>query len=71
MRRLPFVTLLLIPILSLSATEQYFPKTAVGSMELKDIPAATLIASTSDRGYFRENNFEVHIPVVKASGAGE
>lgn len=50
------VIFLALPFLSLSAAEKYFPKTAVGRTELKKIPAATLIASTSQRGYFVENN---------------
>lgn len=52
--------LLLISAMSLQSTatayDQAFPKTTVGSMELKTIPASRLIASESSGHYFSENN---------------
>ncbi|MGB0415422.1 MAG: heme-binding protein [Coraliomargarita sp.] len=36
--------------------EQAFPKTAVGTIEIKTLPAATLIASQTDAHYFERNN---------------
>lgn len=41
---------------TMSAIEQAYPKTSVGTMEIKTLPAATLIATTSDQAYFKSGN---------------
>lgn len=46
----------LTSISAMSAYEQAFPKTAVGTTELKIIPASKLIATEGDGHYFKENN---------------
>lgn len=38
------------------AYESAFPKTDVGTIEIKTIPAARLLATQSDRNYFEANN---------------
>lgn len=38
------------------AIEQAYPKTAVGALEIKTLPAATLIAANSDQAYFNSSN---------------
>ena len=38
------------------ATEQAFPQTAVNTIELKTLPAATLIAASGDGHYFERSN---------------
>ena len=48
--------LLLSTTVTVSAAESYFPKTPVGEIELKEIPAAKLIATDSDQHYFSDNN---------------
>ena len=40
----------------MSAAERAYPRTAVGCMEIKTLPAATLIASRSEAKYFDRNN---------------
>ena len=50
-------TLIFLSTLQLmSAAEQAYPKTEVGSMEIKTLPAATLIATRSEAQYFERNN---------------
>ena len=44
-----------IPLMS-SAYKQAFPRTEVGSFEIKTLPAAVLIASQSSGHYFEDNN---------------
>lgn len=39
-----------------TAAQQAYPKTPVGVMEIKTLPAATLLLSRSDKGYFEEDN---------------
>ena len=39
-----------------SALEQAFAKTHVGEFEIKDLPAARLIACQTDAAYFEDNN---------------
>jgi len=39
-----------------SSAEQAYPKTPVGEIEIKTLPAATLIVSQSDKSYFEEDN---------------
>lgn len=43
------------PLMS-SAYEQAFPKTSVGTYEVKTLPAARLIATQTDEAYFQDNN---------------
>ncbi|ADE55181.1 heme-binding protein [Coraliomargarita akajimensis] len=50
------LTLLSLPIQLMQAYEQAFPKTPANEIEIKTLPAATLIASTSEKGYFESNN---------------
>ncbi|MDP4610419.1 MAG: heme-binding protein [Opitutales bacterium] len=45
----------LFPLL-MSAAEKAFPQTSVGQTEFKTLPAAHLIASQSDDGYFSNDN---------------
>lgn len=40
----------------MSAYEQAFPKTEVGQIEIKTLPAAHLIASQTDQSYFSNGN---------------
>lgn len=56
--KLPLLLLsvsILLP-LALSAYEQAFEQTGVGTAEIKTIPASKLIASESTGHYFKENN---------------
>ena len=46
----------LLPLHAATAYKQAFAKTTVGQTEIKTLPAAKLIASESDRGYFERNN---------------
>ncbi len=46
----------LLPLQIMSAYESAFPKTDVGTIEIKTIPAARLIATHSDSNYFEANN---------------
>ena len=39
-----------------SAYERAFPRTDVGVIEIKTVPAATLLATRSDDDYFDESN---------------
>lgn len=48
--------LLLVNPMTMSAAEQAYPKTVVGEIEIKTLPAATLIVSKSEKRYFEENN---------------
>jgi len=48
--------ILLFSQMSMSAAENAFPKTNVGTVEIKTIPASRLIMSTSERSYFQSNN---------------
>jgi len=50
-----YLCLALIPLMS-SAYEQAFAKTDAGAFEVKTLPAARLIATHSERGYFDSNN---------------
>lgn len=53
-----FLTALLLaatPLMSF-AYEQAFPKTGVGTYEIKTVPQARLIASQTDKAYFDGNN---------------
>ena len=43
------------PLMS-NAYEQAFPKTGVGTFEIKTLPEARLIASKTDKAYFEGNN---------------
>ncbi|MBC2601992.1 heme-binding protein [Puniceicoccus vermicola] len=40
----------------MSATEQAYPETPVGEIEIKKLPGATLIVSKSGKSYFEEDN---------------
>ena len=55
--RIAFSSLLLLILTqTVPAVEQAYPKTPVGDIELKTLPAATLIVSRSDKPYFEEKN---------------
>lgn len=56
MRSFLFLLFLFTSTLKVSAAESYFSKTPVGEIELKEIPAAKLIATKSDQHYFSESN---------------
>lgn len=56
MKTLSLILLSLLPIQILSAYESAFAKTDVGTIEIKTIPAARLLASQSDKTYFQANN---------------
>jgi len=70
--------LLFTSTLTVSDAESYFPKTPVGEVDLKEIPAAKRIATNSDQQYFSESNkpftpgflkrFEAHASVVERHG---
>lgn len=51
-----YLIFLAFSIQTMSAIEQAFPKTNVGAIEIKTLPAAHLIASQSDRPYFSDGN---------------
>lgn len=56
MRRLfTLVIFAIFPHVS-SAYDQAFPKTPVGTCEVKTLPAAHLIATRTDKAYFQDNN---------------
>lgn len=55
-RLAPLPAFCLILASPVSAIEQAYPKTPVGEIEVKTLPAATLIASRSEKGYFEEDN---------------
>lgn len=57
-QKLLFLSIAAFPCLvsTMSAAKQAFPKTGVGEIEIKVLPAATLIASRSDSEYFEEDN---------------
>ena len=48
--------LLLVNPTTMSAAEQAYPKTVVGGIEIKTLPAATLIVSKSKKPYFEKDN---------------
>ncbi|MEM8868673.1 MAG: heme-binding protein [Verrucomicrobiota bacterium] len=50
------LAVLTLTLNSMSATEKAYPQTEVGRIEIKTLPAAIIIASTSDSGYFDSNN---------------
>ena len=56
MKRLLLILLALLPIQIMFAYESAFPKTDVGTIEIKTIPAARLLASQSDKTYFEADN---------------
>jgi hypothetical protein len=56
MQHLPYLFLFLLHLSLMSAAEQAYPRTEVGCMEIKTLPAATLIASRSEAKYFDRNN---------------
>ncbi|HAV14361.1 MAG TPA: hypothetical protein DCX06_12845 [Opitutae bacterium] len=56
MKALLQILLLLASFQTMSAIEQAFPKTAVGTIEIKTLPAAHLIASQSSNPYFSNDN---------------
>lgn len=56
MNALKLLLLCLLPLQAMTAYEQAFAKTAVGEKEIKILPAAKLIASSSVSGYFERNN---------------
>ena len=41
---------------SLDASQAMYPKTAVGEIEIKRLPASTLVSSRSSRDYFAQDN---------------
>ena len=41
---------------SLDASQAMYPKTAVGEIEIKRLPASTLVSSCSSRDYFAQDN---------------
>ena len=45
----------LLPLQLMSAYEKAFPQTDVGKIEIKELPAARLIAAHSDSNYFENN----------------
>ena len=47
---------LLVNPTTMSAAEQAYPKTDVGGIEIKTLPAATLIVSKSEKPYFEKDN---------------
>ena len=48
--------LLLVNPMTMFAAEQAYPKTVVDAIEIKTLPAATLIVSKSEKRYFEEDN---------------
>ena len=56
MKSLLFLCLALLPLHIMSAYESAFEKTPVGSIEIKTLPAARLLAAHSEGNYFQENN---------------
>lgn len=56
MKRLFIYCLALLPLQLMPAYESAFPKTDVGQIEIKTIPAARLLATHSDSHYFEANN---------------
>ena len=56
MKFLRLVILALLPLQIMSAYESAFPRTDVGTIEIKTIPASRLLASHSESEYFQANN---------------
>ena len=56
MNRLLALLLTLLPLHTMSAYESAFEKTPVGSIEIKTLPAARLLAAHSQGNYFDNNN---------------
>lgn len=56
MKSLLALCLTLLPLHSMTAYESAFDKTPVGTIEVKTLPAARLIAAHSQGNYFEENN---------------
>ena len=56
MKTLLALCLTLLPLHIMSAYESAFEKTPVGTIEVKTLPAARLIAAQSQGNYFQENN---------------
>lgn len=56
MKLLQFTILALLHLQPMSAYESAFARTNVGTIEIKTIPAARLLASQSDKSYFESDN---------------
>ena len=56
MKPLIIVLLGLLPLHIMSAYERAFPRTAVGTIEIKTLPASRLLASHCDGNYFQSDN---------------
>ncbi|HBM85892.1 MAG TPA: hypothetical protein DD423_03765 [Opitutae bacterium] len=56
MKLLITLCLTLLPLQIMSAYESAFEKTPVGTVEIKTLPAARLLAAHSESNYFQENN---------------
>ncbi|CAA6692269.1 MULTISPECIES: heme-binding protein [unclassified Lentimonas] len=56
MKGLLALCLTLLPFQFMSAYESAFDKTPVGTIEVKTLPAARLLAAHGDGNYFQENN---------------
>jgi len=56
MKLLPLTILTLLLLQPMSAYESAFARTNVGTIEIKTIPAARLLASQSEKGYFESDN---------------
>jgi hypothetical protein len=50
------VALITIPVAVAIAVEKAFPPTAVGQIEIKELPAGVLLESASDQSYFNSAN---------------
>ena len=56
MKQLLVLLLTLLPLNLMSAYENAFDKTPVGTVEIKTLPAARLLAARGEGNYFEENN---------------
>ena len=56
MKTLITLCLTLLPLQIMSAYESAFDKTPVGTIEIKTLPAARLLAAHGEGNYFQENN---------------